>query len=781
MAGQSRLTLALFIIFIIYCLISIPRLTFSQSDSGSQSSASALDAGMGSLYYDYVGYDTPGAGQSCAPCSCLPSSPDDMEVDIFCFAEDVPFWSRNTPMTLNLPGYFKYLSIYQQNVNATMNLLDNAFKLFENEILDKVHFHEVSFGLTEAHTFDEFELKYLLIDTSTLVYGNRSFWSLITAVQAVKNSLIELHVIDVHVGDPKTHGNVVTLPPIAGYKHLTTVEFRQVPITYLHQDTFKDSPSLKYVSFKSCPIFDASSDAFINVPGLSLLQISSSNLTKIPQFLLNENLAGLETLALTDSMIENIDDFSFLETFSTHGIRVLDLRGNHITSVNQSAYLTLNGSSTRNLKALYLWDNPLLCNCHLDAFVEWLQSSSSQIDFSGELILNKDSNVTIVEDIFGTDPHCRHLCSFAEDTVRNIRNPECSNPGDLRGVSLLTLDKPLCQSEPQSYRAEPGVGYNPKSGYIKTPSFQLQRLVMFSLATFAAFAILLGLMYGCIMSVDRMIVYMQYCHPFDVYLSHHEDNIQLVMEKCIPRLEQEPNNLKLRFNFDIFQDNYRDNVSESLSKSRVTIFLFDNAFLNSDKCMVDLYQACLHISDDNRNERLKQKGLIIIFLDKIPDAILKDHLKPLRHKITYLHWERKDTKEDEETFCNNDNQWKQLDAALRKLGCKPREVQHLKYQPKDVCMFGDIENPTIPILLLPKAGAESTPSSGIGSTSSDVSTFLQTPNGSTTNLSDDETSPHPAVFPVNLLDQASQPSAVSTPRSTPNLSDQRSQLPITEL
>ena len=625
-------------------------------------------------YYHYGDYAD--VADACSPCICVPS--DNQEMDIFCFVSDIPNWFTDTTSNFKPPGDFKYLSVFELQPNDTIVAIDlpaYAFRRFQNveDTLDKLHFHGAVFGTTDEHAFSQFPLKYLLVDSVFLAQGIYSFQSLIVALQDLQDSLMELHMVGVEILNQHRHGTTVDLPPLTDFSALTTIEFERVPLKYLEKNTFHNLPLLKYLSFSDCPLVSISSDTFGNVPALTVLQIASSQLTRLPNFLYNANIANLQALSLNNSFISDFEDFRFLKTFSSHhghGLRFLDIRNNHVKTISPHALDNLNTSYTRNLEALYLWNNPFHCDCDLVPFVRWLQSVESKVDATFQ------SSLTPVEEIFGLDAHCipRASCKVVHKESR-LQNsfPMCESPVDQEESSLFSLNDMKCKS------TKPRVSYvvghlnnvnnsNSSNSSMYSSSFQTQRVIILSLTVFLVISILLVLLVVPIKTFARLVPYFKSdIFLFDVYISHHNNNAQLVNDKFIPRLEEEPNNLKLRLSCHNMHNehlNTTDFLHEVFKTSRLTLFLIDSAFVNNDKCMLELNTAAAFLFSEYRPDHEKQRGLILLFLDDTPAPVMSNRLKRLRKKIVYLRWKGglNDNNSDEEQ-----QQWENLGSTLRKL------------------------------------------------------------------------------------------------------------------
>ncbi|XP_072027420.1 uncharacterized protein [Amphiura filiformis] len=612
--------------------------------------------------YNYEGY---GFGDlSCSSCICIPSI-DMREMDIFCFVIDIPHWFTDDTTVFHLPGQFKYLSLFETRTNVAVDLPPYAFRRFKNDSLDKVHFHGVSFGITDERAFREFPLKYLLIDSITMMQGGNSFTSLFTAINALKRTLMELHIVDIHTLNELTQ--TVDLPPIEDFTALTTLVLDRVPLKTIKENTFNNLPSLKHLSLTGCPLVSVSSDAFVNVPELTVLQIASSQLTQLPSFLYKKHLANLEVLSLKDSFIGDVENFEFLETFSTSGIRFLDLRKNGIKEISPYAVANLNSSLTRNLEALYLWDNEFHCDCDLLPFVQWLQSVNVRIDVKFE------SSLTKIEEIFARDPHCipGKLCTDIHKESR-LQNsiPHCASPQDQDGVSLLSMKQMSCKQNKPRFSQ---LSHMQNNGF---NSFQFRAVVILSLAAFLVFSILLAIMVKPVKSWKRFVtIFRGNSFQLDAYVFHH--NVKFVTEKLIPRLEEQPKNLKFTVKICDLQIGTDLAKSDMFRTSRVALFLIDSEFVNSDRCMLQLNVACSHLLDANRQENQKQNGIILLFLDSTSLAVKPETLTCLGSKLECLSWNEDidDDSVEEERKC------RQFEALLHKMTGsyqKTKEIHHVQ-------------------------------------------------------------------------------------------------------
>ncbi len=152
---------------------------------------------------------------------------------------------------------------------------------------------------------------------------------------------------------------------------------------------------------------------------------------------------------------------------------------------------------------------------------------------------------------------------------------------------------------------------------------------------------------------------------YDAYVCHHDDMAGFVALKMVPKLEQEPHNLRLCVSFRDFLVGVDtlDNVSSAMDKSRAIIVLLNWEFINSGQCLLELNMACSQMmSSVDSVARPDSAGLVpgsetcllLVLMDALPVEVLPATLRALRDKITCLEWDMKD-----EERC-----WGQLQRAL---------------------------------------------------------------------------------------------------------------------
>jgi hypothetical protein len=218
-----------------------------------------------------------------------------------------------------------------------------------------------------------------------------AFNGLITLVQL---SLMSNMIREI---EPRTFENMITL------EELYLVNNK---IENLKPDAFWGLSSLDGIWLDANKIGYLQPELFINLPNLSILSLRGNQMLQIPterHFIISNSLTYLGIPKCNVSSVS-------VETFANlSALKMLDLSTNDLKSIDINIPTVL-----PNLSALYLYDNPLQCDCQLQEVWRWCQDHNMETAYEGQ-------------------------------------PPECDTPSEVKGISWGVLEKAQCLEDNISY------------------------------------------------------------------------------------------------------------------------------------------------------------------------------------------------------------------------------------------------------------------------------------------------------------------------------------------
>jgi Leucine-rich repeat (LRR) protein len=237
---------------------------------------------------------------------------------------------NNTPLIF--PSNVRQL-LLDDNITSLQKDSFISRGLTELELLDMAYYEleTIELGAFNGLT----KLKYLLIsgsEISEIIPGTFQTMSLLQYLVLTDNRIERL---DVDV--------------FSGLVNLKSIDLTENNLLYLHPDTFAGLPNLKQLHLADNPDLQIPTDRhFINSHSLSRLDISDCTLSSV----------SVETFA------------------NVTALEWLDLGANNLRSVDINILKAL-----PKLSALYLYNNPLQCDCQLQEVWRWCQDHNIQIEF----------------------------------------------------------------------------------------------------------------------------------------------------------------------------------------------------------------------------------------------------------------------------------------------------------------------------------------------------------------------------------------------------------------
>jgi Leucine-rich repeat (LRR) protein len=141
----------------------------------------------------------------------------------------------------------------------------------------------------------------------------------------------------------------------------------------LDVDVFRGLVNLKYIDLSSNKFQYLHPDTFVGLPSLEHLDLAENRDLQIPT---DRHFVNSHSLSRLDIALSKVNSVS-VETFANvTALEKLDLRWNNLSSVDINILKAL-----PKLSALYLYKNPLQCDCQLQEVWRWCRDHNIQTAF----------------------------------------------------------------------------------------------------------------------------------------------------------------------------------------------------------------------------------------------------------------------------------------------------------------------------------------------------------------------------------------------------------------
>ncbi|KAL4231571.1 hypothetical protein ACF0H5_009152 [Mactra antiquata] len=515
--------------------------------------------------------------------------------------------------------------------NAFVNITRGIVQHFDNvKFLDLCQNRIKLFQLTYMKSLEKLELSHnRLTNVPIFCMGNKTSASMVPKIRGffirynyITNinpksfecltSLIELRLGGNHIA-VFPNDMLLKMPFI---QSLTIQPYNDYN-TYVEKYAFR-SNSLSYLQFESLNrpanlIFHSINDTFKNSPNLTYLHLAFIYMNTLPVSSLHGLFAPLKRLknfSCYDCEIQRnpsifIGDMTELVKLNLEENSLESINDNSISSKRYLKFLYLNDNKFSHLSRQILpieflnqldlvdfAENPFLCNCALEWFIEWLKTTDTKIRHSDHYI--------------------------------------CAGPDRLAGKSLFDVEFTYFECHP----------LKPWMWAIIIVSFFLVILII-SVLVYCNRWNIKHLIYLYRMKRNyKQIDGDNYL--YDAFVAYSQDDSDWVIDKLLPILETESGYKLCIHERDFGVGAYiNDNIVQNINNSKRMILVLSESFVNSGWCTFELKVALgKHIEEDF--------PVIVIILQEVRH--MNSSLKILLKMTTYLEW--KDGGAEEDLFWN---------------------------------------------------------------------------------------------------------------------------------
>ncbi|XP_050396906.1 slit homolog 1 protein-like [Patella vulgata] len=350
---------------------------------------------------------------------------------------------------------------------------------------------------------------------------------------------------------------------------------------------------------ESCPLYCECD--YQTSSAITSINCSQQNLSTLPKNMPNGQLS----LNLSGNSIEVLEERGYFRR-----LVLLDLRSNQIHRITSTGLTLLSDVKSLLLQenyisqlpktiidvpfkydtAIYLFDNPWQCTCHLLWFPEWLKKSNSSVSDKANLTCIQLSPLQHVIDVTGEQLNCdvRSLPAYFNYVI---------------SFSFIILVVIVVVVVVAKYRLA-----------VKVLLYRRLHIQMFGP----------GPLPGGVENIQK---------DYDVCISYSEDALKWTKETLLHRLEKienPPYRVLVPDRDFLAGESILDNVAMAIEKSCSSLFVFTQAFANSEMGLFHFHQAYAHMLKE-RNIRI-----IIIMKDKLNMEELSDDLKAYFKTHTYI-------------------------------------------------------------------------------------------------------------------------------------------------
>uniref|UniRef100_A0A3Q3JF45 TIR domain-containing protein n=2 Tax=Monopterus albus TaxID=43700 RepID=A0A3Q3JF45_MONAL len=371
---------------------------------------------------------------------------------------------------------------------------------------------------------------------------------------------------------------------------------------------------------------------FKKLLNLTVLDISHNNLNFIPGQVFNSLPDKLSELYIKNNRLT--DSFKWDRLESLHYLQVLDLSGNRLTSVPHML-----SDCTKSLKKLILHKNQILKltpDFLKDAFnLKYLDLSFNHIQHIEKSsfpddVVNQMDMLLLHNNRFLCICNATWFVTWLNNTTVTIpklaTDVTCAAPGTQRGNLVISVDLLACQ-------------YNYLSIilYILTTSLILCFLIL-SISSHLFLWDVWYIYHFCrakLKGYSRLYSQSSVYDAFVIYDKEDPTVLEWVMkEMCVHLEEQGDHRLTLCLEERDWIPGCPliDNLSQSIHKSKRTVFILTNKYIKSGNFKTAFYMAHQRLMDE------KNDVIVLIFLEKVPCNSKYLRLRKRLYKRSVLEW-----------------------------------------------------------------------------------------------------------------------------------------------
>ncbi|XP_070540469.1 toll-like receptor Tollo [Ptychodera flava] len=363
-------------------------------------------------------------------------------------------------------------------------------------------------------------------------------------------------------------------------------------ITRISQNQLKNLTYMLELHMDNNSISDIEDGAFDDLISALIVNLGSNKLQSLsaPDF---RGLSSVETLNLDHNNISRIDVNSFQNLTR---LKSLTLDNNSLRSLKPGVF-----NGTKSLEYLRLDSNPFVCDCQLWwlDFKEWLLKPNVNRLLDGRYNIN---------------------CTTHRET----------NSSEIWSLLLLTEDDLMCNDTGDDYT---GLQLTDSNSKIIASVLGLAVVILASLA----------LLFKC-RGVLQVVIYnrtgwrlfkaedFDESKMYDAFLSFSSEDLPWVKNTLLKNLENHdpPFVVCIHHRDFLVGACIAENITEAIEKSRRTILVLSNNFLESEWCAYEFKQAHHQVLID------KSSRLIVLLMEDVDTGKLDQDLKTYLKTNTYL-------------------------------------------------------------------------------------------------------------------------------------------------
>ncbi|XP_060561046.1 toll-like receptor 2 type-2 [Ruditapes philippinarum] len=416
--------------------------------------------------------------------------------------------------------------------------------------------------------------------------------------------LLNIHTLEIML--PSTRGLIVE-PFAFNSSSLVslTLQYRFSAL-YVFQslnNTFKFLPKLRKLMINGISMLRLTDKDIIGLfaplHNLRELRCFSCQISRDPKIILNL-MKHLDTVNFQSNMISKLSSETFKDKNS---LRNLDLRYNQLRHIDSTA---LPISLLNKLHRFDISKNPFVCDCNLEWFIAWLQSTHKP----GTILrYPKD-----------------YICSLPKEKTR-------------RRLSDISFTYREC---------------HPWDTWIWVAIIASPCVIVICIIIIVVYRNRWNIKHYIYLMRKRRNYQVIEGNDFvyDAFVGYETEDSAWVRRRLLPVLEEEIG-LKLCIHERDFQPGVfiNDNIVTNMDKSRTMIFVLTNAFARSGWCIFELKIAHSKLIED-------ETELVVILLEKIDGRNMNHSLKCLFDTTTYIEWT--------EDLVGQELFWEQLKSVLVK-------------------------------------------------------------------------------------------------------------------